>query len=293
VTPTVSICIPVYNAGSFVDETIQSVIAQTYEDYELVVVDNVSRDDSLERLERHAADDSRVRVVAADEHVSAVENFQRATALCTGDYVKLLCADDTLAPTCLQQQIEALDAYPSASIVASRRAIIDETGRVLLHRHGLHRMRGLIPGGKAIATCIRGGTNLIGEPAAVLVRAEALAQTDSWSDAWPYVTDLELWFRLLHHGDLVALADPLATFRVHTAGWSATMGQTQAAQAKRLFRREFKRPGGAVRRSDVMVGSLKAELFQQGRRALYSWRNVAGRRRLAVDERQPMPVGDA
>ena len=292
-TPTVSICIPVYNGGSFVDETIRSVRAQTYEDFELVVVDNVSTDDSLERLECHAAADPRVRVVAADEHVNAVENFRRATALCTGRYVKLVCADDTLAPTCLQQQVAALEANPSAAIVASRRAIVDETGRVLLHRHGLHRMRGLIPGGRAIALCIRGGTNLLGEPAAVLVRGETLAQTGSWSDTWPYMTDLELWFRLLHHGDLVALGDPLATFRVHTRGWSATMGHTQAAQARRLFRRELERPGGAVRGRDVIVGSLKAQLFEHARRGLYLWRNLAGRRRVAVDDRQPTPVGRA
>jgi glycosyltransferase involved in cell wall biosynthesis len=291
VTPTVSVCIPVYNGGAFIDETIRSVLAQTYEDFELVVVDDVSTDDSLERLERHAAADPRVRVVAADEHVSAVENFRRATALCTGRYLKLLCHDDTLATACLAQQVAALEANPSAAIVASRRAIVDETGRVLLRRHGLSRMRGLIPGGKAIAECIRGGTNLIGEPSAVLVRAETLERTGSWSDTWPYVTDLELWFRLLNDGDLVALADTLATFRVHTTGWSATMGHTQAEQVKRLFRREFERPGGAVRRRDVVIGSLKAQLFQHARRGLYLWRNLAGRRRVAVDDRELTPVG--
>jgi glycosyltransferase involved in cell wall biosynthesis len=281
----------VYNGGTFVDETICSVLAQTYEDFELVVVDNVSTDDSLERLERYALAHPGVRVVAAAEHVSAVENFRRATALCTGRYVKLLCADDTIAPTCLQQQVEALNAHPSASLVASRRAIADETGRVLMRRHGLYRMRGLIPGRKAIAQCVRGGTNLIGEPAAVLVRAEALAQTGSWSDTWPYMTDLELWFRLLHHGDLVALADSLATFRVHTTSWSATMGHTQAGQAKRLFRREFEHPSGAVRRSDVIIGSLKAQLFQHARRGAYLWHDLAARRRVSVDDRRPAPLG--
>jgi glycosyltransferase involved in cell wall biosynthesis len=290
VTPAVSVCIPVYNGATFVDETIRSVLAQTYQDFELVVVDNVSTDDSLKRLERYDTARSSVRVVAATEHVSAVENFRRATALCTGRYVKLLCADDTLAPTCLQQQVDALNAHPTASIVASRRAIADETGRVLMRRHGLHGMRGLIPGRRAIAECIRGGTNLIGEPAATLVRAEALAQTGSWSDTWPYVTDLELWFRLLHNGDLVALADSLATFRVHTASWSATMGHTQAAQAKRLFRREFERPGGAVRRSDVMVGSLKAQLFQHARRGAYLWHDLRAHGRASADDPRPAPV---
>lgn len=292
-TATVSICIPVYNGGGFIDETIRSILAQTYEDFELVVVDNVSSDDTLERLERHAAADQRVRVVDTDEHVGAIGNFRRATAFCTGRYVKLVCADDTLTPACLQRQVDALEAYSSASIVASRRAIVDETGRVLLRHHGLHGMRGLIPGGKAIAQCIRGGTNLIGEPAAVLMRSEALAQTGSWSDTWPYMTDLELWFRLLHHGDLVALADSLATFRVHTSGWSVTMGHTQAAQAKRLFRRELERPGGAVSRGDVVVGSLKAKCFQHARRGLYLWRNLAGRRRVGVDDRRPTAVGRA
>lgn len=292
-SPTVSVCVPVFNGGAFIDATIESVLAQTYTDFELVVVDNVSTDDSLARIERHAADDARVRVVRADDHVGAVENFQRATAACTGRYLKLVCADDTLDPRCLELQVAALDAHPSATLAAARRAIIDETGRVVIRRRGLRGLEGLVPGPDAIARCIRGGTNQLGEPAAVLIRADALAQAGAWSDEWPYMTDLELWFRLLRLGDLVALPDVLATFRVHTTGWSAAMGKTQAQQARRLFRRELGRAEGGVARRDVAVGAVKAQALQYGRGALYAWRNLAARRRVVSDGSQPSPVRDA
>lgn len=289
-SPRVSVCVPVYNGGAFVDETIQSILDQTFENFELVAVDNVSTDDTLARLQAHADADPRVRVVAATEHVGAVQNFQRATAECHGEYFKLVCADDTLAPTCLEQQVAALDAHPGAALVSSLRSIVDETGKPFLHRHGLRGLRGLVPGREALAHCIRSGTNQIGEPAAVLVRTAMLRDAGTWSDEWPYMTDLELWFRLLHRGDLVALHEPLATFRVHTTGWSAAMGGTQAQQARRLFAREARRPGSNVGRRDLAEGTIKAQLLQYGRIGLYAWRNLAGRRRVASNAAQPSPL---
>lgn len=291
--PTVSVCVPVYNGGAFVDETIRSVLAQTYADFELVAVDNVSTDDSLARLQRWADTDTRVRVVAASEHVGAVQNFQRATAACAGTYFKLVCADDTLAPDCLARQVTALEAHPGAAIAASRRTIVDETGDVIIERHGLRGLHGLVRGRDAISRCVRGGTNQLGEPAAVLVRADLLSQAGTWSDEWPYMTDLELWFRLLHLGDLVAIDEPLATFRVHTSGWSAEMGRTQAKQARLLFARERALPDPAVSRVDTLVGGAKAQILQYGRRALYLWRNIEARRRVrAGDPAQPFAAGN-
>ncbi|MBJ7329668.1 MAG: glycosyltransferase [Solirubrobacteraceae bacterium] len=286
-TPTVSVCIPVYNGGPFIDETVRSILGQTYEDLEVIAVDNVSTDDSLERLRAHADADPRMRVIAAPDHVGAVENFRRATAACEAPYIKLVCADDTLAPDCLAQQVTAMEGHRTAALVASRRSIIDETGRVLIRNHGLRGLRGVVNGADAVSRCIRGGTNQLGEPAAVLIRAEMLAQTGSWSDEWPYMTDLELWFRLLRFGDLVALPDPLATFRVHTTGWSAAMGHTQAEQARRLFERERDHDGSAVTRRDVAVGAGKAQLMQYGRRGLYHWRNLAARRRVGAADASP------
>lgn len=289
----VSVCVPVYNGGAFIDETIRSILGQTYTDFELVAVDNVSTDDTLERLHAHAQADPRVRVIAADEHVGAVQNFQRATAECAGEYVKLVCADDTLAPRCLELQVAALDAHPGAALAACRRVIVDETGAPILREHGLRGLEGLIGGREALARCVRSGTNQIGEPAAVLMRGDVLRDAGTWSDEWPYMTDLELWFRLLHRGDLVALREPLATFRVHTTGWSAAMGGTQAQQARRLFAREGRRPDGDLSRLDLARGAATAQLLQYGRVGLYAWRNLAGRRRVARKATHPLPTRHA
>jgi glycosyltransferase involved in cell wall biosynthesis len=269
VSAEVSICIPVYNGGAFIGETLRTVLDQTFTDFELVVVDNVSTDDTLERVGEF--DDPRLRVVEADEHVDAVSNFNRATAECQGTFVKLVCADDTLVPDCVEVEVQALRDTPSAAMVAARRDIVDEHGRQLIKARGLAGMEGLVRGSDAIARCVRAGTNVIGDPATVLMRASALEHlAGPWSHRWPYMVDLELWFRLLHEGDLVAIPRTLSHFRVHRSGWTAALGSTQAKQARALFAREAERPGSHVTRRDQLMGAVRAQALQYGRQALYA-----------------------
>jgi glycosyltransferase involved in cell wall biosynthesis len=269
VSAEVSICIPVYNGGPFIRETVRSVLDQTFTDFELVVLDNRSTDDTLQRLEEF--DDPRMRVKQADDHVDAVSNFNRATAECRGELVKLVCADDTLAPDCVEVEVQALRDHPSATMVAARRDIVDEHGRQMLKGRGLAGMEGLVDGAEAIARCVRAGTNVIGDPATVLMRRSALEGLEGpWSHTWPYVVDLDLWFRLLHDGDLAAVPRTLSHFRVHRSGWSAALRSSQAKQARALFAREAERPGSRVTRGDRLLGGVRAQVLQYGRQALYA-----------------------
>jgi glycosyltransferase involved in cell wall biosynthesis len=268
-SPEVSVCIPTYNAASFIGETLASVLAQTHEDLEVVVVDDGSSDDTVERVQAFAGD-ARLRVIAG-EHVGPVDNWNRAVGACQGTLLKLVCNDDVLAPGCVERQVAALHEHPRATMATARRDIVDEHGQRLLRARGLPRMEGVVDGEDVIARCARAGTNLIGEPTSVLFRAEAFEHAGgAWSDAWPYMVDLELWFRLLRLGDMVALPATLSAFRVHRGGWTATFGATQAKQARALFRREAERPGSRVSRADLAVGAVRAQMLQYGRRVAYA-----------------------
>ncbi len=271
--PEVSICVPTFNGAAFVRETVQSVLAQTYSDFELIVMDDASTDDTLDRLSTFS--DPRMRVVRG-EHVGAIANFNRVIAACRGQFVKLVCGDDTLAPDCLEQQVCALRENPNAVISAGRRDIVDEHGRSILRGRGIKGVKGLVPGADAIALCVRSGTNVIGEPASVLIRASALERAGTWSDEWSYMVDLDLWFRLLHDGDLIAVPKTLATFRVHRGGWSRKLGSAQATQARALFAREAARPEARITRADLLLGAIRAQLLQYGRQIAYKLPRLPG-----------------
>ena len=267
-TPAASVCIPVYNGERFLASAVASVLAQTFEDYELIVVDNASSDATVAVV--RSFDDPRLRLVEADEHVPAADNWNRASALCRGRYVKLLCADDALAPTCLERQVEALERHPAASMAASLRDIVDDGGRPLLRARGLAGMDGFVAGPEAMARSVRSGTNGFGEPASVLMRGEALRAAGPWTAALPYMIDLDLYFRLLARGGLVAIQESLAIFRVHTSSWSTSVSRRQAKQAVALFAQWRGRPGSAITRRDMLVGTGRAHGLRLARRLVYS-----------------------
>lgn len=275
---TVSICVPVYNGEAFIADALGSALEQTYEDLEVVVVDNRSTDRTAEIVE--GLGDERVRLVRCEDHVDVVANWNRAIDAVGGRYVKLLCADDALAPTCLERQVAALEGHPQAALAASRRDVVDEEGRVLVSGRGLAGMAGYVDGREAIVRCLRTGTNPLGEPAAVLMRGEALRAAGPWSGAMPYMIDLEMWLRLLERGGLVAVPSTEAIFRVQGGSWSVAVSADQATQSRELIRAWRRRPGSPLSRGDVLLGFARAEAMRWGRRIVYTsaFQTIATRR---------------
>ena len=111
-TPTVSICIPVYNMARYLRHAVDSALAQTYEDFELLIIDNVSTDDTYEIAMEYARRDPRVRVVRNERNIGANPNFNRCFDLARGTWVKFLCADDLLAADCIEKMIAATRPGP-------------------------------------------------------------------------------------------------------------------------------------------------------------------------------------
>ena len=268
-SPQVSVCIPVYNGERFLGRTLDSVFAQTFGDFEVVVSDNCSTDGTVALVERY--DDPRLRLVRNPENIGAIRNWNQVRAQARGDYVKLLPADDVLAPDCLARQVAVFEdpAHAGVVMVAAKRDIVDEHDRVLLRDRGLAGMRGVVRGPDAIRRAVRNGTNVFGEPAAVLVRNEVLARCRPFGDVRPYMVDLELWCEVLTHGDLYALPETLATFRVSGASESAKEARSQARQGRALFRALHESAPDVVRRQDVVVGAVRSVAMAQSRRVLY------------------------
>jgi len=275
VTPTVSVCIPSYNSGRYLAATIRSVLAQSFTDFELIIVDDCSGDDSVAVASQF--DDPRIRLSVNHRNMGAAVNWDRACSKASGEFTKLLCGDDILYPTCLEQQVAAFDS-PRTALVTSRRDIIDAAGRIVLKSRGLGGMSKVVPGDEAIRRAVRSGTNPFGEPMCVLMRRDLLREAGSFRQLTHYMMDLDMWCRLLSYGDLYAIDEPLGAFRLQDHSWSHALARRQSLQAQALFFELRRDRPELISGWDVVQGSLKACSLSLARRASYRLLELPRRR---------------
>jgi glycosyltransferase involved in cell wall biosynthesis len=266
---------PLYNGAAFLAATIESVLAQTWEDWELVIADDASSDGSLDVVRRFA--DCRIRILDACGKVGAAANWNRAVAEARGRYVKVLCQDDLIYPTCLAEQIAVFerDAENAVAFVCARRDIIDSQGRVVFRNRG-HRWAGRVAGSHALRALVRSGTNPLGEPATVLFRQGLYHTTSGFRGPDLYMIDVDFWCQLLIHGNLYALPRTLAAFRVSDRSLSASIGLRQAVQARRFFQRLGTEHPGIVRRTDVIRGCMLATILGLARGMIFQAAHFGG-----------------
>jgi glycosyltransferase involved in cell wall biosynthesis len=217
----VSVCIPTYNAAEFFRECIESVLKQTCKDLEIIVSDNASTDSTCEIVKSYS--DPRIRLNCLERNEGMAFNFNHAVSLASGAYVKLLCADDFLEPTCLEKQIALLDRHPEVVAVGSGLRLVDETGKTLRIVSWLPRET-LLRDVEVVAGTLAYG-NLIGPPSAVLMRRESMVKAGSFCTDYPQVLDVDMWLRLAALGPAAYLPEPLCSFRLHA---QATTPQLRA-----------------------------------------------------------------
>lgn len=225
--PLVSVCLPVYNGARFLRAAVQSVLDQTYPHFELLVFDDASSDGSWEILQE--IQDPRVILHRNAHNLGPEANWNQALSAARGRYVKLFHQDDLLAPECLEHQVRALEEHPEAVLAFGKRRIITPNGRQLMTRGGPWP-EGLVAPASVVRRCVLAGTNLIGEPSAVLFRTALGQRIGGFDGRLPYVIDLDYWLRLLAQGPAYSLDAALTSFRLSRAQWSAAIGRNQAAQ---------------------------------------------------------------
>ena len=209
--PAVSVCVPTFNYGRFLPDLIKSVLAQTFRDFELVVVDNASTDETAELMEGFVRSDPRIRYYSNSENVGIVKNFNRALGYAAADYVKILCADDLLAPTALEKSLAAIQDKPEVSLVVTGRLLVDLCLQPVGYASYCTK-DGSVDGGRVIDRCLF-GTNYVGEPSAVLFRRKQAAP--GFDESYPHLLDMAMWFHLLEQGRLACIPEPLTYIRQH------------------------------------------------------------------------------
>ncbi|MBO9713841.1 glycosyltransferase [Sphingomonas sp.] len=223
--PAVSVIMAAYNGASLVRETVRSLIAQTFTDWELVAVDDCSRDDTAKLLE--AFDDRRIRVIRAEANGGPVLARNRAFAEARGRYIAALDQDDVCLPGRLARQVGYLDAHPETVLVSTAANVL--TGAKVTPGHWV---RPLTPG-------LIDWLMLVQNPivwSTVMFRAEAARRLEPFErPEMRYVEDFDLYHRLRRFGPIAQIDEPLLLYRVHEGGASQMFTDTMRANAETLI----------------------------------------------------------
>src|SRR5437899_10540181 len=138
-TPRVSMAVPVYNGERYLGEALDSLLAQTYHDFELIICDNASTDGTGEIARSYASMDERVRYVRNERNLGLAGNVKRAFQLSSGEYFRWHAADDVCAPQFLARCVAVLDRHPAVVLAYPRTKLLDADGRVTAaYDDGLH-----------------------------------------------------------------------------------------------------------------------------------------------------------
>lgn len=207
--PKVSVCIPNYNYGRFIGSTIQSVLDQTYQDFELIVLDNSSTDDS-ESVVRGFSD-ARIKFYKNERNIGFVKNLNRCLSLASGQYISILHGDDTYLPQAVEKRVNCLDSNPSVGLVYSPHKIMDDSG-VIIGEYRYCQDDYIAKGEDEFKTLVL--ENHIGSPT-VMIRKECYDKVGDYDERHPQVSDWQMWLRIALYYDVAFVSQPLACYRVH------------------------------------------------------------------------------
>jgi glycosyltransferase involved in cell wall biosynthesis len=240
--PLVSVLIPVFNGEQFLAECLESVLAQDFNDFEMLISDDGSTDGSAAVIQRYAGRDRRIRWWRNPRNLGIGGNFNACLKAAQGEFLKFVLQDDKLLePSALRRMVAAMESDASIALVGSASHLIDAHSRLLKVRNRFRRS-GVRDGKSVIIHCLEHDKNLIGEPSLVLFRKSQSAR--GFDEQLVQLLDQEMWFHLLEQGRFAYIAEPLCAFRQHPAQLTEANWRSGVSAHEGLFLVEkyYRRP---------------------------------------------------
>lgn len=220
--PKVSIVLPSYNYARYLDERIQSLLNQTYQDFELVIVDDASTDNSVEVIKKYE-DDARVKTQFFSENSGLpYKRWNDGAAISSGDYILFAGADDSCAPTMLEKLVEKLDANPSVGIAYCQSMQMDSESKLI---RSMKKYTDTLDKKRWSQDYVDQGTNecrylaiknTIPNASAAMIRRQVFDNLGGFDEDLKLVADWMLWSKILVVSDVAFVAEPLNYFRCHS-----------------------------------------------------------------------------
>ena len=205
-TPIVSVLVTVFNREEYLVHALQSILSSTQPDFELIVVDDASTDESLAVARQFAKQDDRIRVYENEENLGDYPNRARAASLACGRYLKYVDSDDIIYPHSLAIMVESMERYPDASMALNHSLPQDDqpypwylSPEKTYSKHFLGR------------GCLSCG------PSGAIIRAESFKAIGGFRSRWGALSDIDLWYRMAAMWPTVLLPPGLVWWRRHEA----------------------------------------------------------------------------
>jgi glycosyltransferase involved in cell wall biosynthesis len=228
--PRISVILPVYNGGEFICDAIESILAQTFQNFELIIIDDGSTDNSAEKLSTFT--DPRIVLLSNEKNRGLVETLNRGIAAAKGEYIARMDADDISRPERFEAQISFLEKNSGIGVCG--------TWMYMIHNETVYKHRYLT--NELISAALL-FTNPIVHPSVMMRRSVFLDRTKAYDTAFPHGEDYALWVSLLGKTGFAVLDTPLIEYRAHAEQVSRKFNVTQRASVGKAQEIIFDRLG--------------------------------------------------
>jgi len=252
--PAISVCIPTYNGAKYIAQTIESILNQTFTDFEVIVSDDGSSDETLEIV--GSFNDSRIVRIDRLSKVGAEANWNNAVATASASLVKLVCQDDLLYPQCLEVEVQTMSKSENqdVSFCFHLRDFVTPNSRKLSARRVGYSNLQKYSKIEILTKVVRSGGNPIGEPMAVTMRKLSLNSAGKFRG--DYVIDLDMWSKLSDQGSALFIEQHLSAFRISKTSWTSNLKKSHLSSVRTLSKKLQIDSDGAITKFDLLRGQI-------------------------------------
>lgn len=234
--PLVSIVIPAYNNENTIIATLESIRNQSYKNIEIIIIDDNSKDKTLQLVTEQQKKDNRIKIYHNSTNLGMIGNWNKCIQMSNGEFVKLVCADDLLDKNEIEKETEAMILNPTVNLVESDTRLIDINGKKTGSFKRYHKS-GLVKGKKIARTSII-WNNFFGAPVNNLIRKSVLDKTGYFDEQFTYILDFDMWMKIACTGDVYIIHELLNSFRIrndsNTGNLIGKDRETYVAEHQRL-----------------------------------------------------------
>lgn len=248
----VSVLMPVFNAEKYLAEAIDSIISQTWEDWELVIINDGSTDSSLSIIESYT--DKRIRLINNELNLGLIKTLNKGIELCKGEYVARMDADDVAHPERLQKQVNFLDQNRNHILCGTNADIINNKGEIV--------GKIMNPTSNTLLQISLLFTNPFIHPS-MMIRKSAFKES-LFDEKALHVEDFELWTRLATKGKIANLEQALLKYRWHDTNVSIKHANIQERAKNEIIKRQLLKLDIKATEEELSLHRLTFQLYNFG-----------------------------
>ncbi len=244
----VNVLVPVYNGQDFIRETLERVLEQDYEDFDVLVCDNASTDYTVDEIKK--VQDDRIRFFQNETNLGMGGNWNRLLSEADGEYIIFVCADDLLLPGALRKKADVLDRYPDVNLVFSASDIVNEKGKKIFTRRPYKGSQMFV--GSEIQKKLFVEKNIFAEPTNNMLRRNATKQVGEFDTNLWYTIDWDYWIRMTNTGNVYYIDESMSGFRVSGSSATGTSTSERVLKDEEVFMQKYV-TGDIIHITDEMI----------------------------------------